>query len=71
VPEYSFEEFIDIAISRLAKEKINRDIATIIAEKVWTVLDSRDIRDRCYKSSKIGNKSGRYFSHYWYIEALL
>ena len=45
VPEYSFEEFIDIAISRLAKEKINRDIATIMAEKVWTVLNSRDIRD--------------------------
>ena len=35
VPEYSFEEFTNIAISRLAKEKVNRDIATIIAEKVW------------------------------------
>jgi hypothetical protein len=45
VPEYSFDEFTDIAISRLAKEKVNRDMATVIAEKVWTVLDSRDIRD--------------------------
>jgi hypothetical protein len=35
VPDYSFEEFTNIAISRLAKEKVNRDIATIIAEKVW------------------------------------
>ena len=45
VPEYSFEEFTDIAISKLAKEKVNRDIATIIAEKVWTELNSRDFRD--------------------------
>jgi holliday junction DNA helicase RuvB len=45
IPEYSFEEFTNIAIARLAKEKVNRDIASVIAEKVWTVLDSRDIRD--------------------------
>jgi MoxR-like ATPase len=45
VPEYTFEEFTHIAVSRLAKEKINRDIATIIAEKVWTTLESKDIRD--------------------------
>jgi len=45
VPEYSFEEFTDIAISRLEKEKISRDFAVTIAEKVWTVLESRDIRD--------------------------
>jgi hypothetical protein len=45
VPEYSFEEFTNIAISRLAKEKVNRDMALVIAEKVWTELNSRDIRD--------------------------
>jgi len=45
VPEYTFEEFTDIAINRLAKEKISSEFATIISEKVWTVLDSRDIRD--------------------------
>jgi holliday junction DNA helicase RuvB len=45
LPEYSFKEFTDIAISKLAKEKLNREIATIIAEKVWTVLDSKDARD--------------------------
>ena len=45
VPDYTFEEFTHIAINRLAKEKISREFATIISEKVWTVLDSRDIRD--------------------------
>jgi Holliday junction DNA helicase RuvB len=45
VPEYSFEEFTNITINRLAKEKVNREIATIIAQKVWTELYSRDIRD--------------------------
>jgi Holliday junction DNA helicase RuvB len=45
VPEYSFEEFTNIAVSRLAKEKVNREIATTIAQKVWTELNSRDVRD--------------------------
>jgi len=45
VPEYSFEEFTDIAVSRLSKEKLSREIATIIAQKVWTELSSRDVRD--------------------------
>ena len=45
IPEYTFEEFTDIAIRRLAKEKVDKYIATIIAEKVWNELGSRDIRD--------------------------
>ena len=45
VPDYNFEEFAHIAICRLAKENVNRIIAAVIAEKVWTVLKSRDIRD--------------------------
>ena len=45
VLDYTFEEFTDIAISRLAKEKVNREMATVIAEKVWYELGSRDIRD--------------------------
>jgi Holliday junction DNA helicase RuvB len=45
VPEYTFEEFTDIAIRRLAKEKVDNYIATIIAEKVWNELGSRDTRD--------------------------
>ena len=45
VPEYTFEEFTDVAIRRLAKEKVDNYIATIIAEKVWNELGSRDTRD--------------------------
>jgi holliday junction DNA helicase RuvB len=45
IPDYSFEEFTNIAIKRLANEKIDLYIATIIAEKVWHELGSRDIRD--------------------------
>ncbi len=45
IPEYTFEEFTDVAIKRLAKEKVDTYIATIIAEKVWYELGSRDVRD--------------------------
>src|SRR5437867_6363646 len=45
VPDYTFEEFTNIAIKRLAHERVDRHIATIIAEKVWYELGSRDIRD--------------------------
>jgi len=45
VPEYTFDEFTDIAISRLSKENIEERNAKVIAEKVWYELGSRDIRD--------------------------
>jgi len=45
VPEYNFEEFSNIAVGRLSQEKIGRETATIIADKVWTELGSRDVRD--------------------------
>ena len=45
VPGYTIEEFIEIAVSRLARENIDIDIARIIAEKVWYDLGSRDVRD--------------------------
>jgi MoxR-like ATPase len=45
VQEYTFEEFTEIAINRLAEEKVDRYMAAVIAEKVWDELDSRDIRD--------------------------
>jgi hypothetical protein len=45
VPDYSFEEFTNIAVKRLANEKVDRNIAPIIAEKVWYELGSRDVRD--------------------------
>jgi holliday junction DNA helicase RuvB len=45
IPEYSIEQFTEIAVSRLAKEKVDKEVASVIAEKVWNELDSRDIRD--------------------------
>ncbi len=45
VPEYSFEEFVRIAVSRLGKEKIDIYTAAFIAKKVWHELGSRDVRD--------------------------
>jgi Holliday junction DNA helicase RuvB len=56
VADYTFEEFIDIAINRLAKEKISREFATIISDKAWTVLDSRDIRDVIKVARLVTNK---------------
>jgi MoxR-like ATPase len=45
VPEYTFEEFTEIAVSRLTKEHVDESIARIVAEKVWNELGSKDIRD--------------------------
>lgn len=45
ISAYTFEEFRDIALSRLAKEKGDKSFASIIAEKVWNELGSRDARD--------------------------
>jgi holliday junction DNA helicase RuvB len=45
VPEYTFAEFTEIAVTRLARENVNEYIAKIIAQKAWTELGSRDIRD--------------------------
>ena len=61
VPEYTFEEFTDIAIRRLAKEKVDNYIATIIAEKVWNELGSRDTRD-VIKVGRLAN-DGRQVSY--------
>lgn len=45
MPEYTFEEFCQIAVTRLRKENVEEQIATLIAEKVWNEFGSRDIRD--------------------------
>src|SRR5438093_7048892 len=45
VPDYTFDEFTDIAINRLSKENIEERNARVIAEKIWYELGSRDIRD--------------------------
>jgi holliday junction DNA helicase RuvB len=45
VPDYTFEQFTEIAVSRLTKENVDKHIAGTIAEKVWNELHSSDIRD--------------------------
>jgi Holliday junction DNA helicase RuvB len=45
VPDYTFEEFSEIAVSRLTKENVDKILAQAIVEKVWNELDSGDIRD--------------------------
>jgi Holliday junction DNA helicase RuvB len=45
VPEYTFEEFVRLAVSRLGKENIDKFTAMFIAKKVWHELGSKDVRD--------------------------
>ena len=54
MPEYSFEEFCQIGVTRLRKENVEERLATFIAEEVWNILDSRDIRD-VIKLSRLAN----------------
>ena len=61
IPEYTFEEFIEIASRRLRKENVNECTARLIAQKVWHELDSRDIRD-VIKVARLANDSQRALS---------
>ena len=45
IPKYTFDEFFEIAVTRLRKENIEDSTARFIAEKVWNELGSKDIRD--------------------------
>ena len=45
VREYTFEEFSEIAVTRVKKENIHESVARVIADKVWNELGSKDIRD--------------------------
>ena len=45
IPEYTFEQFKEIAITRLTKEDVDESIARAIADKVWNELGSKDVRD--------------------------
>jgi Holliday junction DNA helicase RuvB len=45
IPEYTFEEFTEISITRLASENVKECTAQVIAGKVWNELGSRDVRD--------------------------
>ena len=45
MPDYTFEEFSEIAVFKLRNENVDESLARSIAEKVWNGLGSRDIRD--------------------------
>lgn len=45
IPDYTFEQFTEIAVTRLRKENVDRNLAVNIAENVWKELGSRDIRN--------------------------
>ena len=53
IPEYTFEQFKEIALFRLKQEKVDEELALIIAQKVWHEFGSKDIRD----AIKIGRLS--------------
>jgi Holliday junction DNA helicase RuvB len=54
IPEYTFEEFSDIAVTVLTHENVDAAMAKVIAKKVWHELGSKDVRDVI----KIGRLSG-------------
>jgi len=56
IPEYTFEEFREIAVNRLGKENVDRILAITIAEKVWNQLGSRDIRDAIKVARLVSNE---------------
>jgi len=55
VPEYTFEEFMEISVVRLAKEKVDKHTAEVIAENLW-IEGSRDIRD-IIKVARLANNA--------------
>jgi len=55
VPEYTLEELMEIALTRLSMENHDESIARTIAENVWNKLGSRDIRDVVKLARLAGN----------------
>ena len=45
VLKYTFEEFKAVSVGVLTKEKVDKRLAAIITQKVWSELNSKDIRD--------------------------
>ena len=45
IPDYSFEEFMDISVFQLKREKGDEMTARTISQKVWQELENRDIRN--------------------------
>lgn len=55
IPEYTFREFKEIVMFRLAKEGIQAGTAERIANSVWLELKSRNVRD-AIKISRLATK---------------
>ena len=45
IPDYTLDQFTEIAITKLTRENVDESAARVIAEKVWNELDSKDVRD--------------------------
>jgi Holliday junction DNA helicase RuvB len=56
VPQYTYEEFCEIAVTKLGQENVSVKSARFIAENVWFELDSRDIRDVIKVARLLGNQ---------------
>ena len=54
IPDYTFKEFTDIALTRLKKEHKEEKFALEIAHRVWHELGSKDIRD-AIKIARLAN----------------
>ena len=50
--QYSFGSFQEVCMHMLGREGVSSDVATAIAEAVWTKLKSKDIRD-CIKIGRL------------------
>jgi replication-associated recombination protein RarA len=53
--QYSFGSFQEVCTHILGREGVSSDIATAIAEAVWTKLKSKDIRD-CIKIGRLAKR---------------
>ena len=55
--QYSFSSFQEVCAHILGREGVPSDIATAIADAVWTKLKSKDIRD-CIKIGRLAKTKG-------------
>jgi Holliday junction DNA helicase RuvB len=56
IPEYTYEQFRELAVRKLTNEKVDENIVSLIAEKVWQDLGSKNIRD-VIKISRLANNA--------------
>lgn len=64
--QYKYENFREIAVHMLSHQGISKEIATPVAEAVWTKMKSKDIRD-CIK---IGHLAKTKDDVNWIVETL-